>query len=154
MQKGEFGHMDSNKDSNEEVKQNPMGLINDFFQAKPNRSLLHSIDAYFGHFQENRGIIIPVEVVDTKTHYIVSAVLTGISKNDIELNLIQNQLRISVNEEGTKQDTHSYKKNSKYNDRIIDLPFGLNINEMKAVHRDGILKIKFPKKKGRKIEIE
>jgi HSP20 family protein len=146
--------MSNDRDFNEDLRQNPMRQMNDFFQGKANRSLINSIDDYFVH-HHNRRTVIPVEIIDTKTHFIVSAVLTGVPKSEIELDIVGEQLRISINQGDNSVDgVVTPNKKLKYQDRFINLPQGLNTKDMKATHRDGILEVKFTKRKGRKIDIE
>ncbi|KGX92522.1 hypothetical protein N781_17110 [Pontibacillus halophilus JSM 076056 = DSM 19796] len=120
----------------------------------PRQSVMQSIDQFFN--PTNRGGI-RFEEFETKTHYILETKLTGVSKDEIVIEALpDNRIRLSVDKsetvenerEGFMSATHSY------NERILTLPENVVVREMKATHKDGILQLKFPKRKGRKIEID
>ncbi|SDN67891.1 Molecular chaperone IbpA, HSP20 family [Tenuibacillus multivorans] len=115
-----------------------MELINDFFQSKHHQSLMHNIDQIF---QPNQKII-PIDISENRSFFIITATLAGIPKENINLELMGDQLIININH-----------KNNPYEKRKVDLPSYVTPNGMKARHRDGILQIKFPKIKGESIEI-
>lgn len=92
-----------------------------------------------------------VNKYETKSEVVVEAILPGYKRNQIELGIIGNQFRITV--EGTtiqeeKNDKPIYdskEKSSHKSERLISLPFTISKNNTKATFTDGILKISTPK---------
>ncbi|MGD6818368.1 Hsp20/alpha crystallin family protein [Metabacillus sp. 84] len=128
--------------------QNPMKMINDFFEQRPSKSLLDTID---GLFTRQAGkLYFNAEMTETMSHYMIKAELPGLTKEEIDLELKFRQLTISLfpskkNKDGAKWEGAS---------RTIDLPGNAMLQEMKAQYRNGLLTVRFPKKKGRKITVE
>lgn len=95
--------------------------------------------------------IFKVNKYETKSEVVVEAILPGYKRNQIELGIIGNQFRITV--EGTtiqeeKNDKPIYdskEKSSHKLERLISLPFTISKNNTKATFTDGILKISTPK---------
>lgn len=131
----------------------PRHLFNDLFQMNPNKSLLDSMDQFFNNaFQGG----FPVEEVDSKAHYTVKANLPGVSKDNIDVELLENRLHIMVDRGDIEQnfDEGVFGKRQTYMERVITLPSNLVFRNMKATHQNGVLMISFPKKRGRRIDIE
>jgi HSP20 family protein len=135
-----------------------MKSMNAFFTERPIKGILENIDEFFKNPFSN--LSFPVELVESKTEYIVTAELPGIQKNQIQIDTIGNQLTISINnhEELTENDEinhvyrrrHSIQKSS----RSITLPVPINEKQVKATYKDGLLQIRIPRKSGKSIEIE
>lgn len=126
----------------------PLKLLNDFFNQRPHHSLLDVMNRPFDPF------LIPIETVHTQTHFLIIAELPGISKEEISLELIGNQLQIRIDPNQTGNEEFAYKRKTKYQQRSVPLPHDVILDKMKATLRHGVLQVKFPKKKGKKIEIE
>ncbi|MFY4773669.1 Hsp20/alpha crystallin family protein [Metabacillus sp. RGM 3146] len=131
---------------------NPMKLINDFFQQRPDKTLLHTMDDLFQHPSKKSFF---VETIESEKHFIVKAELPGIQKEEIHVDLLGNVLRIKVKRRKEKTDV-IVGDPEKWDgvQRTVELPLEMQLKDMKAVHQDGILKVYFSKKKGRKIEID
>lgn len=130
---------------------NPMKLINEFFQQRPDKTLLHTMDELFQHPSKKTFF---AEMIESETHFIIRAELPGIQKEEIQVDLLGSNLRIKVKR--LKEKTGVTDGDPKKWDgvqRTVELPSDVQLKEMKAVHQDGILKVYFPKKKGRRIEV-
>lgn len=122
----------------------PMKLINEFFKTRPQRTLLDSIDDYF----RERFTVpsFPIDTYETDHTFIVTAELPGIPKEDIQLKVLNSQLLISI-KKGTNHKISGTK-------RTVTIPSYVLTKNLKASYKDGILKVRFPKKQGKSIEIE
>jgi HSP20 family protein len=129
-----------NMDSN---RKDPMKMINDFFVSRPKHTLLGSIDDYFKHSFAPRGF--PVVTEESDAAFIVKAELPGIEKENIKLEILGEELIITV-----KSDKNE-KKNGKQS--ILIPPSAVKRN-LKANYRNGVLKVTIPKKPSTKIEID
>ncbi|MCD7033979.1 Hsp20/alpha crystallin family protein [Metabacillus sp. GX 13764] len=134
-------------------KSNPMKMINDFFQQRPENTLLGTIDELFQHPAKKPSFLL--EKMESETHVILRAELPGVHKDEIHVELLSSKVRIKVNRKKRENEAES-ETDLKYNGAVreADLLEDLNFNEMKAVYQHGILKLYFPKKKGRRIEIQ
>ena len=133
--------------------------MNEFFNEKPIRGFLQSIDDFFKTpFPFEGGF--HVETVETGNEYIVTAELPGIKREQIHLNITGNYLTISVenNELETAEDSNSHIYRRKYvrqaSSRTISLPHAINEKMIKASYRDGLLQVRIPRQKGKIIEID
>lgn len=136
-----------------------MRSMNDFFNEKPIRGFLQSIDDFFKTpFPFDAGF--PVETVETVNEYIVTAELAGVKREQIHLNITGNYLTISV--ENREIETAENENNQVYrrrfvrqqSSRTISLPPAINESKIKASYRDGLLQVRIPREKGKMIEIE
>jgi HSP20 family protein len=122
----------------------PMKMMNDFFQNRPKRTLLDSIDSAFrktsvaGFF---------TEVVETDQHFKILAELPGVPKEEINVEMRGDEVYINV-----KEQKHLTRKIGGV--QTIQLPNYVIKQNMKAVYRHGMLEIQLDKKKPTKIEIE
>jgi HSP20 family molecular chaperone IbpA len=136
-----------------------MRTMNDFFNEKPIKGFLQSIDDFFkSPFPP--GANLQVETTEADNEYIISAELPGVKREQIHLNISGNYLTISV--ENKELETTEDEKNQIYqrkylqqkSSRTISLPHTINEKNVKASYRDGLLKIRIPQEKGKMIEIE
>ncbi|HYK73339.1 MAG TPA: Hsp20/alpha crystallin family protein [Pseudoneobacillus sp.] len=132
--------------------------VNTFFNEKPVKGFLESIDEFFKNPFPH--LSFPVEVTESNNEYIVTAELPGIKRDQIQIDTIGNQLTISIKnlEEITEEDeinkvyrrSHSIQRSS----RTINLPVPILEKQVKATYRDGLLQIRVPRKRGKSISIE
>lgn len=136
-----------------------MKSMNEFFNEKPIRGFLQSIDEFFkspfppvSPFQ--------VETVETKGEYIISVELPGVKKEQIHLNINGNYITISVEnkvletEEDDKNQIYRSKFSRLQSSRTVTLPQPINEKNIKASYSDGLLQIRIPQEKGKIIELE
>lgn len=138
----------NSEDNNHHKRQK--NVLADIFNKK-NNPVLSTIDDFF---QRTNSYFLPYEWVETKTHLIIEAKLPGVSRDEIDLDLLRDHLRIQVNQKEEKEDLEGSRKRELRYERVISLPANISLSGMKAMHRDGVLKVKFPKIKGKKIDIE
>lgn len=132
--------------------------MNDFFNERPVKGILQSIDEFFkAPFPLTS---FPVDVYETKTEHQITAELPGINKEQIQIDVTGNYLTISINNQEmlTEEDenNHVYRKrvSSQRSSRTIALPQPINEKTVKASYKNGLLQIRIPKLAGKKIQIE
>ncbi|SHF93198.1 Hsp20/alpha crystallin family protein [Ornithinibacillus halophilus] len=88
---------------------------------------------------------------ETETNIIIEAELPGYKKEQIQLEILGYQLRISVEDrtviEGNHDDNNYYGKQQSYKrrERVVSLPFKIPKEQTKAKFRDEKLTISIPK---------
>jgi|GEM_PF-5916140 len=122
-----------------------MKMINEFFQSRPKRTLLDSIDQVFKKSTSMASF--SLEVKETTDHFIIIAELPGVPKEDISVELSGNDVVIMV-----KEQRHQGRRIGGVNS--VSLPHYVIRQNMKAMYNYGLLEIQLDKKKPRKIEIE
>lgn len=128
-------------------------MFDELFQINPSRSFLDAIDDFFTEsFQGGSG----VKIEDTKSKFTVWVELPGVAKESIDIELYDQSLRIAVeHDEAVSESTTGYfRRSQSHFEREISLPDTIIVRDMKAKHQDGILEVSFPKRRGKKIEIE
>jgi HSP20 family molecular chaperone IbpA len=133
--------------------------MHDFFNEKPVKGFLQSIDDFFKNpFPPGFGF--PVETVDNGKEYVVSAELPGIKREQIKLNIQGHLLTISIDnhqielEEDEINQVFKQKQFRQYTSRTISLPQAINEKKIKASYRDGLLQIRIPQERGKIINID
>jgi HSP20 family protein len=122
----------------------PMKMINDFFQNRPKRTLLDSIDNVF---RKTHNANFSIEVIETDHHFKIIAELPGVPKEYINVEIRGEDVFIEV-----KEQKNLTRKLGGI--RTITLPNYVIKRTMKAVYRNGMLEIRLDKKKPTRIEIE
>jgi len=136
-----------------------MKTMNDFFNEKPIRGFLQSMDEFF-KTPFPPVTTFPIETVETGNEYIITAELAGIKKEQIQLNIVGSHLTISVEnnvietEEDDKNQFYHRKFSRQQTSRTISLPQPINEKDIKASYRDGMLQIRIPLEKGKIIHLE
>lgn len=136
-----------------------MKTMGDFFNEKPIRGFLQSIDDLF-KTPFPSGQSFHVETSESKDEYIISAELPGIKKDQIHLNVVGNFITISIEnqmvetEEDDRSQVFRRKLTRHQSSRTISLPQPINEKRIKASYRDGLLKIRIPIEKGNIITLE
>jgi HSP20 family protein len=86
------------------------------------------------------------DVRDTDEALIVAMDLPGVSKDDIELTVSENELHVKASREVKKdKDYHSQERICARFERLVKLPVVVKGNEAKAKLKDGVLEITLPK---------
>lgn len=100
----------------------------------------------------------PVEIHEQNNEYNIKAELPGIKKDDLEIEIDKNHIKISAHKEKEMlEDTNSYRKSEfKYGSfaRTIYFPQEINVEQSEARLENGVLCIKTPKEKPEKEEIK
>lgn len=104
-----------------------------------------------------------VDVYQTENDVVVKAEIPGVSKEDLNLYIDENSVRLSgqTKKENEFKDEDAYRTERYYGSfsRTIPLPVEVKSEEAKAEYKDGILSITVPKiepsrTKGRRIDIQ
>lgn len=148
----------SNKNETTEPFGNLMNSIDSFFQEKPIKGILQSIDECFkAPFPFHS---FSVDLIEKEKEFIISAELPGVKKEQIQIDLFSNYVTISVHsknefiEENEKSNFYSKQQSSQKASRTLSLPFPINEKQVKANYQDGLLQISIPKQQGKRIEID
>ncbi|WLV25591.1 Hsp20/alpha crystallin family protein [Aciduricibacillus chroicocephali] len=120
---------------------------------QPLHNVMKQIDSFF-HQSRNRfktvvnAHEIPATVKETERGYEITAQLAGYSREQIRMQVIGNQLHITALKNNTStSDDNKLKK-------VITLPFLISEKDVRASHKDGLLKVLIPKKKIGKDQFE
>ncbi|GAA0347983.1 Hsp20/alpha crystallin family protein [Bacillus carboniphilus] len=154
----------ASKYSNDKNKKDPfqevMNTMNDFFQHRPVKGFLQSIDEFFkapGPFSLSS---FPVHVEETDEEHIITAELPGVKKEQIHIDMYDRYLTISVNnaeivtEENTNQHILRKRTSMQKTSRTVALPHMIDEKRVKAKYQDGLLTISVPAQKGKRLRIE
>jgi HSP20 family protein len=132
--------------------------IDSFFSSSPIKGLLRQMDDFFG--QSFASATFPVETTESEHEFIIICKLPGVKKEQITIESFDRYITISVDHkeilETTDEGTHVYSKSYSANrfSRSVPIPSHVKISALQANYRDGLLKIRFPKKSKRQIRIE
>lgn len=135
-----------------------MKAMNDFFEHRPVKGFLESIDELFitSPFSPS----LPVELSETDTKYVIKAKLPGVKKEQIEIDVLQQFVTISVKHretittENEKQEVIQHKDTMKKTSRTVPLTKAIDTKNVKASYENGLLTIYINKLKGKKIDIK
>ncbi|WP_223701991.1 Hsp20/alpha crystallin family protein [Sutcliffiella deserti] len=137
---------------------NILNSIDSFFTNSPLKGLLQQVDGYFG--QTFSSETLPIETMETDNEFIILSRLAGIKKEQITIETYDRYITISVNHEetieATDKDLTTFSKSYTSNQasRSIPIPSYVKIGELQASYRDGLLKIRLPKKDKKQVKIQ
>lgn len=132
--------------------------MNDFFENRPMKGFLESLDELFMNSPFTGAF--PVELQEKDTHYIINAKLPGIMKEQIEINVLQQYITITVNHRETtvsedqKKGLYQKKDVAKRSLKTVPLTKAIDPNQVKATFNNGLLQIIIKKIQGKKVDIE
>jgi HSP20 family protein len=124
-------------------------LFDDFFVRMP--------DA--GVAGRDTGAIVPrMEVNETEGHYVLSAELPGVPRENIEVEIRGSQLHISGERRSEVKGKEGEARREEYEryEQILALPEDVDTSNLEADYRDGVLYIAMSKRQsgqGKKVEI-
>ena len=122
-------------------------------QRAANRLLRHTIT-------QRRPSYPPLELVDTGDSVVITAQLPGVSKEEVELTVLGDTLTIVGEKKLPAENGATYIRHERPHGRfrrLVDLPYSVAPDEIKASYKDGILTITLPKAeeaKPRQITVE
>lgn len=135
------------------IEWNPFRDVNrqmiDFFERSPFR--------FFGDMASPR-----VDVYQTEANVIVKAEIPGVSKEDLNVVVDENSVRLSgqVRRSEEFKDENIYRSERHYGafSRVIPLPAEVKADQARAEYRDGVLTVTAPKSetsrvRGRRLDI-
>lgn len=136
--------------------------VNDEISTLLNRHF----NSYFpqnDYWEDAEKYSMPIEISDKGEEYDIKAELPGIKKEDLDIDIEDNYLRINAKKfDETKEEEKNFK-HSEFNygefSRTIQLPEEINIDKTEAKLEHGVLKITAPKlhkekEKSKKIQIK
>ncbi len=148
-----------NREENNEPFGDLMKSMNHFFQERPVKGFLQSIDEFFKNpFPYSPAF--QVDLKETVSEYMITAELPGINREQIQLDVLENYITISIHsnelftEEDEKGSIIKRRQSMQKSTRTIPLPQLINERSVKASYKNGLLKIRIPKQKGKQILIE
>lgn len=103
----------------------------------------------------------PCDIQETDSHYLVSMEIPGVKKEDIDIEVKDNQLSISGERkrEKTEEQGRAYTHERYFGEfhRVFTLPSTVKADQVKANYESGILEIAIPKVaagRGKQVKIE
>jgi HSP20 family protein len=147
------------KDSNKNGFGDLMHSMNEFFHERPMKGMLQSIDEFFTSSANPFGSF-PVELTENDDHFIVTAELPGVNKEQIQIDVFPQYITISVtnketySEENENHQTIRRKQSMRKSSRTVPFPRVVNEKNVKASYKDGLLTVKVNKESGKRIQIE
>ncbi|HDR7794170.1 TPA: Hsp20/alpha crystallin family protein [Bacillus luti] len=138
------------KDSSRPPVRNYLKQIDDFFEHTPLRSVIADLNHFFQ--KGNRLLTFPVDLYEVDNELVVTAELPGIQKEQIQIEIQSEYLKVSVKEEileeADEQTSHNYYRRERSiseASRLIKLPYSINKKAAKASYQNGVLEIRAPK---------
>ncbi|MBS4190991.1 Hsp20/alpha crystallin family protein [Bacillus sp. FJAT-49705] len=150
-------------DQGRKAKNEPFGELmksmNQFFHEKPVKGLLQTMDDFFKNpFPSHSSF--HIDVHETAGEHIITAELPGVNREQIQLDVLDNYITITVNsnelftEEDENQKIVKRRQSMQRSSRTIPLPQPINESKVKATYQNGLLQIRIPKQLGKKIIID
>ncbi|EJV62695.1 molecular chaperone Hsp20 [Bacillus mycoides] len=138
------------KDSSRPPVRNYLKQIDDFFEQTPLRGVIADLNHFFQ--KGNRLLTFPVDLYEVDDELVVTAELPGIQKEQIQIEIQSEYLKVSVKEdileETEEESSHNYYRRERSiseASRIIKLPYLINKKTAKASYQNGVLEIRAPK---------
>mgnify|MGYP003970887817 FL=1 len=103
---------------------------------------------YFEGATTNTGVYPPINIFEKGGDLVLVAELPGIKKEDLQLQVKGNSVRLAgerVINYGENISYHSIERNSSKFDRTLKLPINVEADNVKAEYREGILVISLPR---------
>ncbi|MBJ21027.1 MAG: Hsp20/alpha crystallin family protein [bacterium] len=115
-----------------------------------------------GTYQGTRGVFPPVNLDESDEGYVLTAELPGIPPEDIDISIEGTTVTLSgerkvENTAGDGIAFHRRERQSGSFRRAFELPLECDLDQAKATHKNGVLRLDLPKSKAvqpRQIEIE
>ncbi|MBE7104612.1 Hsp20/alpha crystallin family protein [Bacillus cereus] len=139
------------KDSSRPPVRNYLKQIDDFFEQTPLRGVIADLNHFFQ--KGNRLLTFPVDLYEVDDELVVTAELPGIQKEQIQIEIQSEYLKVSVKEDileetEEEQTSHNYYRRERSiseASRIIKLPYLINKKAAKASYQNGVLEIRATK---------
>ncbi|WP_110064185.1 Hsp20 family protein [Cytobacillus oceanisediminis] len=154
---------DPKKREREKDRNEPFGdlmkSMNQLFHEKPVKGFLQTMDDFFKNPFPYASSF-HVDVAETEKEHIITAELPGINKEQIQIDILDNYITISVKsaemvtEEDENRKIFRRQQSLQRSSRTIPLPQPVNEKKVKAVYQNGLLQITVPKQQGKTILID
>lgn len=138
-----------NQKSSMPANRNLMQMMDEFFAREPYRGILDSIDSFFQNSPFNYEF--PVNFFETNNEWVVQAELPGVKRENIQLEVLGDRLKIAVANDQTAEENnnegHYYRRARAFQrtERIVPLPYTVSRRNTKASYRNGILEVRGPR---------
>ncbi len=99
----------------------------------------------------------PANVYETENEWIIEMILPGVEKDSLKVVLQENRIQVEAKREKMEEEAvshHCYEWPYSRYKRIIELPKEIDSSQISTIYRNGILKIRVPKRVKKIIEIE
>lgn len=103
---------------------------------------------WFGSGLSSRGGFPPINIFQQDGDYAIIAELPGVKRDDIDVDIQRNRVRISGKKElnyGEGASVHRRERQTGAFDRTFATPFAIDADQVKAEYRDGILALSLPR---------
>ena len=122
--------------------------VNDEISSLLNRHF----DSYFpeaSYWEDADTLTMPVEITDKGEEYDIRAELPGVKKEDLDIDIEENYLKINAKKHEEKDENEKNYKRSEFSygefSRVVQLPEEIDVEKTEAKLDSGVLKIKAPK---------
>ncbi len=105
-------------------------------------------DSWFTGGTSNQGAFPPINVFQEEDHYVMIAEIPGIKREDVDIEIHRNRVRISGEKKinyGDDVSVHRRERQAGRFDRTFTTPFEIDADKVKAEYRDGILALSLPR---------
>lgn len=110
-------------------------------------------NAFQGIFSRDRkdenSLFVPIDLKEYDNEYEVQAELPGVKKDDVDIEITKNHLRITAKKECTKEEKHKKYARSEFSygtmTRTLYFPEEIKVADASAKMEHGVLKIVLPK---------
>ncbi len=121
------------------------------------RMLDHEGEKKSGELMQYRKPV--TDLFETDKEVVATFELPGVTKQDIHLNVHEDNIEVKVEKKSEEKKEGSYKSSSFNFYRSMSLPANVNSNDIKATYNNGVLEVRMPKVKevkikGKQIKIE
>jgi HSP20 family protein len=121
------------------------------------RNMLAWMSAPFGWIQPREVVRMPeVDIIDRGKEFVVEADLPGVSKDDVEINITEDEVEISAEKKTERREEEegyiSHERTYRGYYRAIPLPDEINPDQADAEMKNGMLKVTLPKRTPTKVE--
>ncbi|WP_199880641.1 Hsp20/alpha crystallin family protein [Bacillus massiliglaciei] len=129
-----------------------------FTDKRPGKGILQSLDHFFGSSATARGF--QTELSENEAGYMIVAAIPGVKKEQINIELLPQAVTISIQHQETAEQINQNQglfhrhHSSGVTSRTIRLARPIDDQKIRASHKDGVLRLFLPKKKGNQIRIE
>ena len=138
----------------------PMKTFRDFITTDPFRTFQQRFNRVFGDtgltaFPPDESLSIAAwapacDIFETADEIVVKAELPGVKKDDVKLTIENNVLTLrgerKFEAETNKEDYHRVEHSYGEFYRSFTLPFGIDVKNVNAEFKDGLLRVKLPKR--------
>lgn len=101
-----------------------------------------------------RFLLPPIDIIEKKDELIIIADLPGFSKENIELSIVGEYLKITAQRKEEEGGTVHLRERPDHIYRYVKIPIPVEKDKINAKHENGLLTIRLPVKSEMKINIE